>query len=628
MAHNSPSKMLKFRNLLWKLHYKLEKTGTSHTSFERLNNDPHYRARILDFMMKQDDDDLSDLAAKIIEQEILLGIHYQLDEDEASSLSLNTQTALSQKSPRRKSWFSSAALSLLVLLIAFVGYSTSSLNINAIPSMVAESNAATGNDDKANTAVAINENSPPQQNGDAVVLDDKKITATEIKENNLAITVAPAPVEQDESSQIKQTEPEPIIANTLFRIHGSNTVGEKLAPQLIEAYLRQIGAQEITTINHSDVEKSVQAFLDEKGWVDIEIHAHGSSTAFKDLNNGHADMGMSSRQIKDKEVTLLQDRFGILSRSVSEHVIGLDGLAVIINKANQINDLNTEQLSALFSGEITNWSQVGGDDLPVTVYARDINSGTWDTFKNLVLKKHGKQLLSRASRHESSSELSDLVSEDIGAIGFIGLPYVRHAKLLAVADDIDAQSIIPTLFTVGTEDYPLSRRLYFYTPEKQSVMMRDFIEFTHSNTGQEIVKNIGFISQNIYTVNPAIKPGAPADYQQFVTTSERLSLNFRFHTGSDQLDNKSLRDINRLTQYLEKNPDKELSLFGFSDSIGTEYANLKLSESRAKKVEYELQKRGVYPVRTKGFGEIMPVASNTTKAGRNKNRRVEIWVQG
>jgi len=621
MAENSPSKMLKFRNLLWKLHYKLEKKIHTHTSFEQLTNDPLYRANILASIKDHENSDLAELANKIIEQEILLGIHYELDENDLEPLvsMLPKNKAETRQSPQTKTrnndWFLRASIVLLCSFLIIIGYSLVTTETSTSPVAVAASNSFA-------TSIAEDQD---QENTQTLVTNNDSSKLSTLA--NSALDVA-----HKENATVKTSlpslEPTSTTKNVILRLHGSNTVGEKLAPTLLKGYLESLGAQNIQITATGDVEKAIHAYLPTQGWIDIDIQAHGSTTSFADMDSGTADMGMASRKIKDKEIILLKDRFGDLTHPISEHIIGLDGLAIIVNKANLINNLNTEQLAGLFSGEITNWSEVGGDDIPVSIYARDGNSGTWDTFKYLVLKKHNKTLSETASRYESSTELSDLVAEDVGAIGFIGLPYVRHAKLLAVADDVGAQSIIPTLFTVGTEDYPLSRRLYFYTPAKQSNFMRDFIEFTQSAQGQEIVKENGFISQNIYTLNPAIPTDAPADYQQFVRNSTRLSLNFRFNSGSDLLDNKSLRDLDRLTHYLAEYPGKKLSLFGFSDSIGDASYNVQLSEHRAKQIEINLQSRGIFPTLVKGFGEKMPVASNTTKAGRDKNRRVEIWVNG
>src|SRR5262249_33774155 len=130
----------------------------------------------------------------------------------------------------------------------------------------------------------------------------------------------------------------------------------------------------------------------------IEIHAHGSTTAFIDLKGGACDIGMASRKITTKEVDDLRPLLGDLSSNASEHVLALDGLAVVVHQTNSVKTLTVTQVAAIFAGEITNWSQVGGASGAITLYARDDKSGTFEFFRDHVLKKHGKSLAAQAKR--------------------------------------------------------------------------------------------------------------------------------------------------------------------------------------------------------------------------------------
>lgn len=414
----------------------------------------------------------------------------------------------------------------------------------------------------------------------------------------------------------------------LFRIHGSNTIGEKLAPRLIEAYLMSQGASNV----HTDVnptapnEKIISGEIN--GHIEfIELHAHGSGTAFTDLLKAETDMGMSSRRVKDKEREELLPKTGDLSLPGSEHVLGLDGLAIITSPSNSISSLSIDQLVGIFSGEINNWSQLGGKDLPIKIYARDDKSGTWDSFKALVLESHKAKLSESATRVESSSELSDSVAREIGAIGFIGLPYVRHAKLIAISSSDHNKAIMPTHFTVGTEDYPLSRRLFFYTPQiNPNIETQEFVHFVVTERGQSIVEDVGFVSQNIKLGKPFDNEFYPADMRELTARSERMSINFRFKSGSDELDTKSLNDLDRVARYVDVNAPKRVQLFGFSDSEGDAGKGKELSERRAKVVEQQLIQRGIYPLVAKGMGDAAPLAASNTEEGKNINRRVEVWI--
>lgn len=413
----------------------------------------------------------------------------------------------------------------------------------------------------------------------------------------------------------------------LFRVHGSNTVGEKLTPRLVESYLMARGATDIKTVQGKvPTEKAVSAQLN--GRIEfIEIHAHGSSTAFTDLLQGSAELGMSSRRIKDQERDLLLEKSGDLTEPGSEHIIGLDGLAIITNNNNALAQLSIPQLVKIFSGEVTNWSELGGKNLPITLYARDENSGTWDSFKSMVLDPSKVTLASTAKRFESSTELSDSVAKDEGAIGFIGLPYVRRAKLLAISTTKTSKAILPTHFTVSTEDYPLARRLYFYLPQKNiNAEAEEFVEFSATERGQSIVEDIGLVSQNIKTGQPFSNNFYPEEMRSLTARSQRLSINFRFKDGSDELDTKGISDLDRLVKYVETNAPKRVQLFGFSDTEGDKTQNMELSLRRAKVVEQQLIARGIYPLVARGMGEEAPLASSKTEEGRRMNRRVEVWI--
>lgn len=412
----------------------------------------------------------------------------------------------------------------------------------------------------------------------------------------------------------------------VLRIHGSNTVGEKLAPALLEAFLAEQGGSAFAwQQGNSEVEKQLR-FTTAGQSEAIELHAHGSGTAFSGLLSHKADIGMSSRKATPDEVTQARSELGDLSKIGNEHIIALDGLAIIVNQNNSLKAISTETLAKIYAGEISRWSQLGGQDKPIVLLARDNNSGTFDTFNSLVLKKHGKKLADTATRFESSTELSVAVSQDEAAIGFIGLNYISYNKALAISEGADTTPIYPTRFTISTEDYALSRRLYLYTPTAASQLAKDFAQFAISEKGQQLVEQTGLISQNIRVEKVFVVEGAPASYNRYADTGQRLSLNFRFNYGENDLDNKGKRDLERLIRFMEQNSGRRLVLMGFSDAVGAVAKNNELALRRAKAVERELTARGIPVVAVESYGELLPVANNDTDAGRERNRRVEVWV--
>ncbi len=467
-----------------------------------------------------------------------------------------------------------------------------------------------------------------------------EIPATESVPSEPELPAVAVPAATSEPSPVAAAPPPPapvplpppvtVPAKVVFRVHGSNTIGAQLLPALMEEVLRMEGATDVQRKpGDSSEEMSIEATLPgEEGPIAIEIAAHGSTTAFDGLLSGVCDLGMASRQVKAEEVTAIAAaNLGDLRLPAYEHVLGLDGIAILVNRNNSIRSLTKQEIAKIFTGEIADWSEVGGQPGAIHLYARDEKSGTFDTFKSLVLGKAG--LRGDAKRYEDSNELSDAVSSDPYGIGFVGLPFVRNTKALAVSD-VGASPLIATRFTVATEDYLLSRRLFLYTPaNSDNIWARKLVDFALSDEGQAIVEKLGFIRQTPELQQVAAPPEAPDAYGAAIKDAERLSLNLRFRPSSLELDNKALRDLDRITNLLaqKRYQGRSLLLLGFTDNLGSSPVNLRLSKERAQMIAQEFAARGIPVATVTGFGAVLPVASNETEAGRDKNRRVEVWLK-
>jgi len=270
-----------------------------------------------------------------------------------------------------------------------------------------------------------------------------------------------------------------------LRLHGSNTIGKDLVPALCEDFLKFDGATSVQRKpgekeNETDIEAVLPSESAEP--LTFEVQAHGSKTAFEDLATGKCDIGLASRQIKSDEAQQCAlAGLGDMFSPACENVLGSDGIAVFVNKINPINVLTREQIADIFSGRITDWSQLGGNAGPIDLYAPDDKSGTFDTFKSVVLGT--RNLSPRASRYENSAKLSDEVAADANGIGIAGMAFVRGSKALAISEG-GARPLLPTPFTVTTGEYPLSRRLFLYIPANpQNKWTRKFVEFAISELG-------------------------------------------------------------------------------------------------------------------------------------------------
>lgn len=279
-----------------------------------------------------------------------------------------------------------------------------------------------------------------------------------------------------------------------LRLVGSNTIGSALAPALAKAYLEQrLGAVRV---------KLDQAPGQHQQWIEgvvpgdpmrprIVVVATGSGFAFEALVRGDADIGMSSRAVAPSEQHALAQP-GKLRGGMREHVLALDGIAVIVNPGNPIDTLSMDQLRRIFSGSVRIWAEVGGSKLPVRRYARNRESGTFASFLALTSLNGGR--LARDTRYMTESrELSDAVANDPNGIGFVARSQIGAAKAVRVAA-ANGFALSATQREPGADDDPLTRRLYLYAPANSSnPLVADFLDFVLSPAGQAVIEGLGFL---------------------------------------------------------------------------------------------------------------------------------------
>ena len=194
------------------------------------------------------------------------------------------------------------------------------------------------------------------------------------------------------AAEAQPAPPQQPVSRVALRLHGSNTIGKELAPALCEEFLKFEGATSIERKpREKEDETDVEAVLPNHSTepLTFEVQAHGSKTAFEDLASGKCDIGMSSRQITSDEAgQCAQAGLGDMFSPRCEVALGLDGIAVFVNKSNPIDALTKQQLADIFSGRTTDWAQVGGNPGPINLYAGDEKSGTFDTFKSQIGRAH------------------------------------------------------------------------------------------------------------------------------------------------------------------------------------------------------------------------------------------------
>src|SRR5450432_1153339 len=224
-------------------------------------------------------------------------------------------------------------------------------------------------------------------------------------------------------------------------IKGSDTLGAKLVPQLAEAFKAQ----------HPDVT--------------FDIAAEGSTTGIAAIIDGTAQIGMSSRRAKPAEVGAASGK-GV---NMKPTIVAYDGIAVILNSANPIKGLTKKQVEQIFTGDVTDWSAVGGNAGKISIYTRNTSSGTYSDFKELAMKK--RDYAPSAQKMAGNEQIASEVGKNPTGVGYVGLAYAKAAGIKVMAID----GAIPSAQTVHAKTYPYARPTFYYTNGEPSGVAKEFL---------------------------------------------------------------------------------------------------------------------------------------------------------
>ena len=263
---------------------------------------------------------------------------------------------------------------------------------------------------------------------------------------------------------------------------------------MIMAILPQVYSQNVNCkIKGSDTvlpltQKEAEVFMKKYPGSSVMVTGGGSGVGLAALQNGTTDIAQSSRKMKLDEKMKMQDA----GKTSIETIIAYDALAVIVNPSNKINQLTREQLESIYTGKVTNWKEVGGDDMPIVLYSRESSSGTFEFFKEHVLNK--KNFAPTAMLMPATGAIVQSVSQTKGAIGYIGLAYIETTvKALKVSYDKGVTYVVPSVENAMNKTYPITRPLYYYYLNTTEKAVKPFIDFILSTEGQNIVREIGYV---------------------------------------------------------------------------------------------------------------------------------------
>jgi phosphate transport system substrate-binding protein len=242
-------------------------------------------------------------------------------------------------------------------------------------------------------------------------------------------------------------------------IKGSDTLGAKLVPTLAEEYKAQ------------------------RPGVSFEIAAEGSTTGITAIIDGTAQIGMSSRRAKPTEVSAASAK-GVTLKPI---IVAYDGIAVVVNANNPIAKLTLRQVEQIFTGDVNDWSAVGGKPGKISIYTRNTSSGTYSEWKDLAMKK--RDYAGSSQKMAGNEQIAAEVAKNPNGIGYVGLAYTHAAGMKVVPID----GVLPSKETVLTKKYAYARPTFYYTNGEASGEAAKFIEFTLSDVGQKIAEKIGFV---------------------------------------------------------------------------------------------------------------------------------------
>lgn len=279
-----------------------------------------------------------------------------------------------------------------------------------------------------------------------------------------------------------------LVLLTACRANPQNGVAGSAGEQA-EAYIQNKGSDTIVNLALAWAERYQQ----EHANIRISVTGGGSGTGIASLMNNTVDIANASRAIKEEEIAEAKGR-GI---EPVEYVIARDAIAVIVHPDNPVQQLTMEQVSMIFRGVYTNWKELGGEDRPIVRVSRETNSGTHVYFLEAVIRlgEDSDEIFSADTLLLPSSEgIISEVSDNPNAIGYDGLGYVTpHVKVLAIAREDGGNYVLPSVESVNSDQYPISRDLYMYTNSSPSEAVKRYLEWIFSPEAQQIVMDLGFV---------------------------------------------------------------------------------------------------------------------------------------
>ncbi len=480
------------------------------------------------------------------------------------------------------------------------------------------------------------------------------LTAAALALSSLAAAVAPA-----------TAQPRP-AQDILIRLAGADTIGEKGALELATSWTKQLKFSGFRVDQGTDPFEYDVVAQGAEGTQRLRIQVRmkgGNEAGLEALLRGQADFWMASRPAKEGDLEAMRKKnipnlppLAQFQQPGVENVIGLSALAIVISPKNPITGISPSQIKDMYQGRITNWSGItGGTNTPVSLYGLIPAHGESETFCAQIMgntdTKRCVETFSRlaAPPIQEPEDMADGVSSAAGGIGYVDLNLKRGARAAPVSFNC-GQGVEPTLFRIKAEEYPLTQRLILYSMPGRALnpAAKAFLQFTYSPAGQAALAAAELADLSASTSDPdyaslrldtiretmdngrtRVRVGEVKNFEKAIAGADRLTVTFRFQSGTNNLDSRAEADIGRLAALMQQPPfnQSDMVLIGFSSSGGEYTENRILSQERADTVRDRLAAAGVRNVTTLGVGPAGAVACNLDPTAASQNQRVEVWLR-
>lgn len=444
---------------------------------------------------------------------------------------------------------------------------------------------------------------------------------------------------------------EAYVARLVFS--GAPSIGRVLMPALIEAFaIRDEYDVAFTAVDDREARYTLLSRAEGRAVGEFTFRLTNSDEGFADLLANEADIAMSLREMRLDEATRAREAgLGDMTAPGRARVLALDALIPVVAPSNPVQAISLQHLALVLSGEIANWSGLGGPDAPIDVHLWAADTGIGQASIDKVLTPAGRALRDRVRRHADGVGFAGVVARDPFALGITTRSQQGNTWELPLVGACGF-ALRATRRAVKTEDYPLTAPLFLYLPARRlPKLARDFLTYLRDPSAQLVIRRAGFVDQAPEEIeinaqgdrfaNAIAQAGEGTDLAELqrmvrvLSPLKRLTTTFRFETGSVRLDAQSRSNVAQLARAMElgQYDTRRLVFVGFSDGDGPAATNRKIALRRAETVKRavsdtaETANLDRIDFAVEGFGEAMPMACDDTAWGRQVNRRVEVWVR-